>query len=107
MSKEVMMQTVATDQSSGNYNKGMDLMYSMNMEVISNKCNLSDFASSYAKTTREKSKKCSLCVYASSRVGDMRTHMKTHTGERSNKCNQCDYASVSYTHLTLPTNREM
>ena len=88
-----MMQTVVTDQSSGNYNKGMDLMYSMNMEVISNKCNLSDFASSYAKTTREKFNKCSLCDYASSQAGNLRTHMKTHTGEKSNKCSQCDYAS--------------
>ena len=93
------MQTVATDQSSGNYNKGMDLMYSMNMEVISNKCNLSDFASSYAKTTREKFNKCSLCDYASSRAGDLRTHMKTHTGEKSNKCNHCDYASSQAGHL--------
>ena len=70
-----MMQTVATDQSSGNYNKGMDLMDSMNMKVISNKCNLSDFA----KTTREKSNKCSLCDYASSETGALRTHMKKHT----------------------------
>ena len=78
LSKEVMMQTVATDQSSGNYNKGMDLMDSMNMKVISNQCNLSDFASSYAKTT-EKSNKCSLCDYASSRAGNLRAHMKnTH-----------------------------
>ena len=71
LSNEVMMQTVATAQSSGNYNKGMDLMDSMNMEVISNKCNLSDFASSYAKTTREKSNKCSLCDYAMHHLGQV------------------------------------
>ena len=75
LSKEVIMQT----GNSGNYNKSMDLMDSMNMKVISNKCNLSDFASSYAKSTREKSNKCSLCDYASSRAGDLRRHKKkTH-----------------------------
>ena len=79
------MQTMATDQSSGNYNNGMDLMDSMNMKVISNKCNVSDFASSYAKTTREKFNKCSLCDYASSHAGNLRTHMITHTGEMSNR----------------------
>ena len=38
--------TVATDQSSGNYNKSMDFMDSMNMKnmkVKSNNCNLSDY----------------------------------------------------------------
>ena len=72
-----MMQTVATDQSSGNYNKSMELMDSMNMKdmkVTSNKC----------KTTRKKSHKCSLCDFASSQAGHLRTHMKTHTGEKSN-----------------------
>ena len=70
LSKEVMMQTVATDQSSGNYNKSMGLIDSMNMK---NKCNQ--------------------CDYAASQAGNLRTHMKTHTGEKSNKCNYCDYAS--------------
>ena len=40
-----------------------------------------------------KSKKCNQCDYASSRAGDLRRHLKTHSGEKSNKCNQCDYAS--------------
>ena len=51
-----MMQTVATDQSSGNYNKSMDLMESMNMKNKSNNCNLSDFASSYAGALKLHSK---------------------------------------------------
>ena len=93
LSKEVIMQTVVTDQSSGNYNKGKDLMDSMNMKVISKKCNLSDFASCNVKTTREKSNKCSLCDYASSQAANLKTHMKTHIGEKSNKCSMCDYAS--------------
>ena len=87
------MQTVATDQSSGNYNKGIDLMDSMNKKVISNKCIQCDYASSHAgnlrthmkKHTGEKSKKCSHCDYASSDASNLRTHMKTHTGEKSNR----------------------
>ena len=42
---------------------------------------------------QEKSNKCNLCEYASSRAGHLRTHMKMHSGEKSNKCSQCDYAS--------------
>ena len=37
-----------------------------------------------------KSKKCNQCEYASSWAGDLRKHLKTHSGEKSNKCNQCD-----------------
>ena len=59
------MQTVVTDQSSGNYNKSMDLMDSMNIE-----------------NRKVKFNKCSLCDYASSRAGHLRTHMKRHTGEK-------------------------
>ena len=32
--------------------------------------------------------------------GNLRTHLKTHSGEKSNKCNQCDYASSQAYHLT-------
>ena len=104
LSKEVMMETVVTDQSSWNYNKSMDLMNSMNiknMKVKSNNCNLNDFASSYAGAlklhsripTGEFSNQCSLCDYASSLAGNLRAHMKKHTGEKSEKCSLCDYAS--------------
>ena len=41
----------------------------------------------------EKTNKCNLCDYASYEAGNLRTHLKTHSGEKSNKCNQCDYAS--------------
>ena len=42
---------------------------------------------------RKKSNKCSQCNYASFQAGNLRRHLKTHSGEKSNKCNQCDYAS--------------
>ena len=41
---------------------------------------------------REKSNKCNQCDYASSNMGHLRTHVKTHNGEKSNKCNHCDFA---------------
>ena len=42
---------------------------------------------------REKSNKCNQCAYASYHAGDLRKHLKTHSGEKSDKCNQCDFAS--------------
>merc|ERR1712074_399082 len=41
----------------------------------------------------EKSNKCNTCDNASSQAGDLRRHLKTHSGEKSNKCNTCDFAS--------------
>ena len=43
--------------------------------------------------TEESSNECNQCNYASARTGDLRKHLKTHSGEKSNKCNQCNYAS--------------
>ena len=40
-----------------------------------------------------KSNKCNQCAFASSYAGNLRQHLKTHSGEKSNKCSQCDYAS--------------
>ena len=42
---------------------------------------------------KEKSHKCNQCEYASTYAGNLKSHLKSHTGEKSNKCNQCDYAS--------------
>merc|ERR1712001_282886 len=42
---------------------------------------------------REKSNKCNQCAYASYHAGDLRKHLKIHSGEKTNKCNQCDFAS--------------
>ena len=46
-----------------------------------------------------KSNKCNQCDYASSHAGNLRTHLKTHSGEKANKCNQCDFASSRADHL--------
>ena len=40
-----------------------------------------------------KSNKCNQCEFAFAQVGDLRRHLKMHSGEKSNKCNQCDFAS--------------
>ena len=66
------------------------------------KCNQCDFASSRAGNLRthlkthswEKPNKYNQCDYASSQASNLRTHLKTHSGEKSNKCNQCDFASA-------------
>ena len=34
----------------------------------------------------KKSNKCNRCDYVSSEAGDLRTHLKTHSGEMSKKC---------------------
>ena len=92
-----MMQTVVTDQSSGNYNKSMDLMDSMNMKnmkVKSNNCNLSDFASSYAGAlklrskipTEKLSKKCSQCGYASSYTSALKTRVAQSAEAQKQRC---------------------
>ena len=33
---------------------------------------------------------CNLCYYSSTQVGDLKEHLKTHSGENSNKCSQWD-----------------
>ena len=46
-----------------------------------------------------KSIKCDRCEFVSPQAGDLRRHLKTHSGEKSNKCNQCDYASSQASNL--------
>ena len=48
---------------------------------------------------REKSNKCNQCDSTFSQAGNLRTHLKTHSGEKSNKCNLCDFASSQAGHL--------
>ena len=69
---------------------------------------------------REKSNQCNQCAYASYHAGDLRKHLKIHSGEESNKCNdfeyksilpgimmnQCDYASSRTDHLTSHIKKE-
>ena len=43
--------------------------------------------------------KCNQCEYTSSQRGNLRAHLKTHTGEKPNKCSQCDFASSRAGHL--------
>ena len=70
----------------------------------------------------EKANKCYQCDYSTSHAGDLRkhlkthsgqsvhaiglrVHLKTHSGEKLNKCNQCDVATSQAsdlrTHLTM------
>ena len=73
----------------------------LEMHRKENKCNQCNYASSRAGDLRkhlkthsgEKLNKCNQCDYASSQAGNLIRHIKTHSGEKSNKCNQCDYAS--------------
>ena len=46
-----------------------------------------------------KTKKCNQCDYAPSHAGQLRTHLRTHSGEKLNKCNQCNYAFFDASNL--------
>ena len=48
-----------------------------------------------------KSNKCNQCNYVSFWAGNLRTHMKKHSGEKSNKCNRCDFASSQEGNLRI------
>ena len=105
--------TVAMEQNLENYDLGLNnanvkILKKNTYSVIkSYKCNQCGFASSYAGNLRrhlkthsgEKQNKCNQCDFASSHADNLRTHLKMHSGEKSNKCNQCDYASSQASHL--------
>ena len=57
-----------------------------------NKCN--QFAQVSVQAGGRTKHKCDICDYASLRAGNLRTHLKTHSGEKTYKCNICDYASL-------------
>ena len=40
----------------------------------------------------KKSNKCNQCNFTSIQEGNLRRHLKIHSGGKSNKCNQCDFA---------------
>ena len=42
---------------------------------------------------------CNQCDFATSLAGNLRTHLKTHSGEKSNKCNQCEFVSLQASDL--------
>ena len=106
--------TVAMEPDFENYDFGLK---DINVKTIlkkntynvlkSHKCNQCDYASSKGGNLRthlkthsgEKSHKCNQCDYKSSRAGVLRVHLKTHSGEKPNKCNQCNYASSQTCHL--------
>ena len=77
------------------------LVKKTNNTIKSNKCNQCGYASSEAGNLRrhlkahsgEQLNKCNQCNYASPHAFDLRRHLKTHSGEKPNKCNHCNYAS--------------
>ena len=51
------------------------------------------FSERVVNVKRGKSNKCNQCDYTSSQAGNLRTHLKMHSGEKTNKCNQCYFVS--------------
>ena len=97
-----MEQASENDDFSGIKDATVEILMKKTNDVTkSNECNLCEYASSHAGNLRthlkthsgEKENKCNQCEFASSQAGHLRTHLKTHSGEKPYKCNQCDFAS--------------
>ena len=64
-------------------------------------CNECDYASINGGNLKKhmkyhsgiKAHKCNQCAYASVQAADLNIHLKAHSGEKSHKCNKCDFAS--------------
>ena len=110
------MNMVAMEQTIGNDNlivtavTGVEHLVSEKNNVTKpNKCNQCDYASSWTGNLRahlkvhsgEKSNKCNQCDYASSQAGDLRRHLKTHSREKLKKCNLCNNALSKATNDTF------
>ena len=66
---------------------GQSTTVAMEQNLINHDLGLKD---ANVKITKKKSHKCNQCDYAASQAGDLKRHLKIHSGEKSNKCNQCD-----------------
>ena len=87
------------EQNIDNYDFGLK---DANVKILKkDKCNQCDYTASQAGNLKrhlkahsgEKSNKCNQCNFASSYASVLKEHLKKHNGEKANKCNQCDYAS--------------
>ena len=57
-------------------------------------CSFRRFEKTLENSHWKKSLKCNQCDYASVLAGNVRRHLKTHSGEKSFICNQRDFAYV-------------
>ena len=54
----------------------------------------SETENSFTANAMMGAKKCNHCDFASVHVGDLKRHLKTHSGDKTYKCNQCNYSTA-------------